>query len=132
MVAFWSFAYFFNACVTKDTSYLYILVSLFCGIVSPGVNIVFSNVPYLNMPRENQTNYLSFYSTAVSLSSMLGSTVSRWFITATEGKYIVFFGVEMQNKQYINLISWIIMLIISLLLFIISNKQDNRIKKADT
>jgi hypothetical protein len=84
------------------------------------------------MPRENQTNYLSFYSTAVSLSSMLGSTVSRWFITATEGKYIVFFGVEMQNKQYINLISWIIMLIISLLLFIISNKQDNRIKKADT
>jgi hypothetical protein len=97
-------------------------------MLSPGVNIVFSNVPYLNMPKESQTNYLSFYSTAVSLFSMLGSTVSRWFITATEGKYILFFGVEMQNKQYINLIPWIIMLLISLTIFIINKKQEENKK----
>lgn len=103
--------YILNAFTTKSGWILFILSCLSAYLISPALNLVFSNIPYMNIPKENQTAYISFYSTVSSLSGLIGSVIAKNAMLATEGKQITLIGVAMQNRQYMNFIPCVMLLI---------------------
>lgn len=108
--------YLINFCglafVTKETLYyLFPLSMVFAFIFAPGINIVFSNAQYINIPETDQTNYIGFYAAMCNLAGFAGAYLGREFIKNTEGININILGTIMQNKQYILLGTAVIMLI---------------------
>jgi len=61
----------------------------FCGAV---YNIAFQNVIYLHAPREEQTNYVSFYTLVVNLGGFLGVSLGTAFVAAYPDFSMVFCG----------------------------------------
>lgn len=109
-VFLYAFAYIINLLIVKQTAWMYIVVVIFCNAIAPGINLVFSNIPYMNIPPKDQTNYLSFYSTMAALAGLAGNYIGRTFIMATEDKTIRIFGYAMENRQYMNILPFVFMI----------------------
>jgi len=111
-MAIYLFHYIGLALVSKETMYyLYPVSMIFAFVFAPGINIVFSNAPYINMPESEQTNYIGFYSAMSNLAAFFGAFTGKKFIEYTEGKTIFIFDMAVQNKQYILIFTAIIMAI---------------------
>lgn len=110
--------------VTKDTLVLYPIAVIFSFLVAPGINLVFSNIPFINIPDKDQTNYIGFYSTMNNLAALLGVLTGKEFIRRTEGMTISILNIEMQNKQYILLLTAIAMLVAVVLIYIMQRRSD--------
>ncbi|MDD2503194.1 MAG: MFS transporter [Clostridia bacterium] len=115
------------AFVTEKNLLLYLIFMLYAFAISPGINLVFSNLPYVNMPDENQTNLLGFYSTLNSFAGFLGASLGRQFITMTEGMRIKFGGTTMGNKQLVLILAAVFMLASALTIFRLTRKSDSEI-----
>ena len=87
--------------ITAKTSFIFPIALVASFIFSPAINIIFALLPYSNMPKTDQTNYISFYQTMVNAAAILGIFVGRQFIKITDGVNINFLGMQMQNKQYL-------------------------------
>jgi hypothetical protein len=98
------------AFVTAKTLYLYPLFLLYAFMISPGINLVFSNLPYINMPEENQTNFLGFYATMNNFAGFLGVSLGRQFITMTGDLKLTIGRTVMGNKQLILLLTAVFMM----------------------
>lgn len=109
----YSFAYVGNVFVTSGSVILYLFIVIWCNLIAPGNNLVFSNLPYLKMPQTSRTAYLSFYTTCSSLASMLGAYAGTQIISATDGLSLSLFGFKMINKQYINLLQFVLIVLLS-------------------
>lgn len=120
------FTYCGLAFVTKETLYyLFPLSMIFAFVFAPGINIVFSNAPYINIPEANQTNYLGFYAAMCNLAAFAGTSLGREFIKNTEGININVLGTIMQNKQYILLITAAVMLVSVFIIKLIQSRNGN-------
>jgi predicted MFS family arabinose efflux permease len=113
------------AFVFKNTIFLYPLFSVVAFFISPGINLVFSNIPYINIPEKDQTNYIGFYSAMNNLAAFLGVFVGREFIGYTENSSLSFLGISLGNKQCILLFTAFIMLIAVGCIYIIDMKMVN-------
>ena len=71
------------ACVTSDT-YLWALplLRLIQHFLGVGMNTAYSNMAYINLPRTDQTNYISFHTVIVNIASFLGIFCGTAFIGA--------------------------------------------------
>lgn len=118
------FNYIGLAFVTKGTLFLYPIAVIFSILIAPGINLVFANVPYINIPEKNQTNFIGFYSTMNNLAALLGVLTGKEFIKNTEGFSISLLGIEIQNKQYILLLTAAVMLIAVVLIFILQKRAE--------
>jgi len=114
--------------VTSNTLFLYVIFTIYAFAVAPGINIVFSNIPYINLPEKNQTNFIGFYSAMNNFAALLGATVGREFITHTESLKITLLGIQMQNKQYMLIFTSMMMLIATILIYFL---QKDRKPKND-
>ena len=47
--------------LTKDSLYLYVPIGIYQNIASVGINLAFANLIYMNLPKENSTAHLTFY-----------------------------------------------------------------------
>lgn len=109
--------------VTKDTLMLYPIAVIFSFLVAPGINLVFSNIPFINIPDKDQTNYIGFFSAMNNLAALLGVLTGKEFIQRTEGMTIYMLGIQMQNKQYILILTAIVMLLAVVLIYILQRKE---------
>ncbi|MBR6739848.1 MAG: MFS transporter [Clostridia bacterium] len=119
----YSLAYFGNVFVTASTVPLYIGIVILCNVFSPGISLSFSNLPYMRMPNENRTVYLSVYTTCTSLAGMLGGFIGTQIITSTAGLSLNIFGLEAVNKQYINLLQFALVVTLAVLIGIYGRKE---------
>ncbi len=90
---------------SKPTLFIYTITMIYAYFMAIGINLSFTGIPYLNMPEKNQTVFIGFYSTMANLAALLGVTFSKYFILWTENFKFSFFGFEMINKQYLLLIT---------------------------
>lgn len=51
----------------------------FLGI---GYNVTAANLPYLNMPQEDRTSYMSFFNLAANMTILIAITAGTWFVAA--------------------------------------------------
>lgn len=110
------------AMVTDKTLWLYPLFMLYAFAISPGINMIFANLPYVNIPGENQTNMLGFYAAMYNFAGLLGISLGRQFITMTNGVKVHFAGITLGNKQLVLILTAAFMLLSVLIIFYLARK----------
>ncbi len=85
LLAATNFAYSF---VTANTVWLYIVVRFAQHILGVVVNTIIASLPYVNLPDEDRTNYLSFHTIIVNLAAFSSMMLGTAF-TGLMGESIV-------------------------------------------
>lgn len=88
-------------------SWLYPLTLIYAYVLAAGINLSFSNIPYINIPKQNQTLFIGFYSTMTNLGALLGVTFGRQLVTLTEDVTILGAG----NKQLLVFLVGVLMIL---------------------
>lgn len=78
---------------------LYPLTLLYAFVLAVGINLSFSNVPFINMPKRNQTVFIGFYSTMSNLGALIGVTIGRELVTRLAGVNVDLWGQTFCDKQ---------------------------------
>lgn len=93
--------YYMYAFVTADTIWLYVVVRLLQHIFGVVMNSIVASLPYVNLPEEDRTNYMSFHTIvsnmAAFLSMMLGTMVTSYMEHGSGALNI--FGISFTSTQ---------------------------------
>lgn len=112
--------------VTGKTLFLYPVAVVIAFIIAPGINLVFSNIAYINIPEKDQTNYIGFFSAMNNLAALLGVMTGKEFIRNTGQLQITLLGTGMQNKQYILILTATVMFAAVMLIRFLQRKAESR------
>jgi len=107
------------AFVARPTLWLYPVIAVFAYLMAVGINLSFSAIPYVNMPKQNQTMSIGFYSTAANLSALVGLTLGREFVLRMEGVRVSLFGMTLGNLQLLMLVTAVAMAVATLLIYLL-------------
>ena len=110
----YSLAFFFNVLITETTHFYYFVVMVFCYLCLPCINVVFSYLPYINMPDTHRTAYVSMTALCSTLVTFLGNFFGNRFMYLTRGLDITVFGQTYLNYQYINIVQMVLLLLLAL------------------
>ncbi len=119
-IGFFMIHYLGLAFVSERTLFLYPVFLVYAFMISPGLNLVFSNLPYMNIPENGQTNYIGFYASMNNMAAFLGVLLGREFIKHTNTLSIDILGISMGNKQLILILTAAIMLVAVISIFFLS------------
>ncbi|GHV02383.1 hypothetical protein FACS189485_02650 [Spirochaetia bacterium] len=103
--------------------YLYTLSMIYYFSIVPGVNIVSANLPYYRLPEGGRTTFLAFYTSFNSFMAMLGLFCGSIFIARTGALRLTLFGWSMQNKQYMMIITGVLLFCLGLMYHFIAKKE---------
>ncbi|MDI9519696.1 MAG: MFS transporter [Bacillota bacterium] len=92
------------AFVSDGLLFLYPIGVIWSFICSSAINLGFTNLSFINIPRENQTLYVGFYSTANSLAALAAASLARAFVTRLQGLRFTLLGVPFGEKQLLMLV----------------------------
>jgi MFS family permease len=101
--------YFMLAFVSPNLMVLYPIATIWAFICLTGINLAFTSVAYINIPQDNQTLYIGFYSTMAYLGALVGAFLARTFVTSLEGLRFTFLGVPFGEKQLLMIITGTLM-----------------------
>ena len=96
--------------------YMYIPLCVAQNLLSVGLNLSFSNILYMNLPSENSTAHIAFYSVGVNLFAFLGLYVGTEISSITGDTPIWFLNMEFYSVQFTTLARGIAMFALGLLL----------------
>ena len=74
------------------------------------------NVVYMNLPKENSTSHISFYTIGVNVSSLIGMLVGTWISSWTGDSPVPFMGLQVYSVQLTTFLRAIILFIVSYIL----------------
>lgn len=115
--------YIFNAFVTSTSIGLFFLSTTSSLLISPGISLVHTNLLYDNMPEENRTTYLGLYSVLIQLTAFISQNIGIQIFRLTGDTTIPIFGLDMCNKQYMNLVTACLLIVTCLYTKFIVTKQ---------
>ncbi len=95
------FVYFF---MTSKTSFLYVPVSLWQNIINVGFNLSYANILYMNLPKEDSTAYISFYSVGANLCALAGMVLGTWIVSLHADVPMNVLGLQIYMVQFTCLI----------------------------
>lgn len=96
--------------------WLYPLMILCFHVGNVGLNMTFSNIPYIHMPQENETCYSSFYIVVSNLTAFIGQMLGTLFIGATEQYALEIGGFIFTNVQMLLIIQGLLMFLFAYLI----------------
>ena len=83
-IALYALNYLLLGLVNKGNYlWLYPTAQIYAFVLATGINLSFTNIPYINIPRQNQTIYIGFYSTMCNLGALLGAGNKQLLMYAT-------------------------------------------------
>ena len=125
----YGFIYCFFPFVTPG-NYLWFhtLVNLTIYTLSPAVSLVNSNMYYYNIPRANQTVFLSFNSALANVGAILGNLFATQFMLRSEDFHPVLFGVRMQNNQFLPLVTGLLIMVLGVIILFLHRMEVRRKK----
>jgi hypothetical protein len=86
------------AFTTKTTIVLYPIFVFYSFIIFSGISLVLAVMPYENIPKENQVNYIGFYTATNSIAAIIGMEIGVLFIEYTSNLKVSLIGIDMGNK----------------------------------
>ncbi len=98
--------------------YLYVPLCVVQNLLSVGLNLSYSNILYMNLPSENSTAHIAFYSVGCNLFAFLGLFVGTQISSITGDNAIWFLNMEFYSVQFTTLARAITMFALGLLLVI--------------
>lgn len=111
-----------NLFITPATVWIYPVACIYTMFVSPGLSIAVTNLPYISMPAEGKTSCLAFYATASSLAGLLGVVFGKYYVQATEGRYLRIGSFAISNRLSHFLLSGVMIVLIALTVFAVNRK----------
>ncbi len=69
---------------TRQTVWVYVAVSILQGIDSVGLNLVFANLVFINLPRGNKDSCVTFWNLVCNLAVLAGSMLGTGFLSLVE------------------------------------------------
>ena len=96
--------------------YLYVPLCVVQNLLSVGLNLSYSNILYMNLPSENSTAHIAFYSVGCNLFAFLGLFVGTQISSITGDNAIWFLYMEFYSVQFTTLARAITMFALGLLL----------------
>ncbi len=98
--------------------YLYVPLCIIQNLLSVGLNLSYSNILYMNLPNENSTAHIAFYSVGCNLFAFLGLFVGTQISSITGDNAIWFLNMEFYSVQFTTLARAVTMFALGLLLVI--------------
>ena len=93
---------FAHAFITSsNAAWLYPLVRIVSNITAVGLNLTYSNFPYINTPKEDQTCYISFYTLLINLVGFFSQFCATAFINAMGSAEVMILGISMGAAQFL-------------------------------
>ncbi len=116
--------YLMNLFMFDTNVYILYPIALWISYIGlPGVSTAQSNMPYIQMPPQDQTECMCLYNVAVQLAGIIFSTFGKLFIQYTEGMVIHLGEHEIINKQYLNIPTALMVIITGIVAFVIANRH---------
>lgn len=106
--------------------WVYIVIAVGCHLFGVGINLVFANLTYYNIPQENQTVYMAFYSVTANLAALLGTTYATRFATAFDGHVFNVLGLQAQTGQFMQMITGFYLLAMSVFVFFLDRYERKK------
>ena len=91
--------YLLLALVTPTTTWVYPISQIYAYVFAIGINLSFTGVPYVNMPQQNQTSFLGFYSTCGNLAVLISVWMGKQFILGVGDAEVTLLGLVFTGKQ---------------------------------
>ena len=101
--------------MTKDTAFLYVPLSVVQNLLAVGLNLSYANILYMNLPEENSTAHIAFYTIGCNFFAFIGQVVGTYVSSIGGDTPFLFLGMEMYTVQYNTLIRFVTMTIIGLI-----------------
>ncbi|MBP5632098.1 MAG: MFS transporter [Clostridia bacterium] len=101
-----------------------LIVRLTQHVIGVGANVAFANLPYVNMPEENRTDYMSFNYIAQNLSSFIGMSLGTLWIRLIGVNYFTFFGVNITGPQQLLLFQGVLQFLVPLFILLSIKKLE--------
>lgn len=125
-LALHSIHYFLLAFVAEGRIFLYPIAMLLAFFFNAGIGLGMSGLAYINLPSENQSLYLGFYTTLANIGALAAASISRHMITKYQGFRMSLLGASLGEKQTLMLIVGFLIFLCSLVVFSIyrRNKKE--------
>lgn len=104
-MGFYLVHYVLLSLVTPTTVWLYPVACMLAYVMGIGINLSFTCIPYVNIPQENQTAFIGFYSAVANMAVFIGVFIGRTFVTHTESVSLQMLGMAFSGKQLLVLLT---------------------------
>ena len=91
--------YYAYAFVTADTVWLYVTVRFAQHVLGVATGTIMSSLPYINLPDEDRTNYLSFHTIVANLAAFFSMMIGTVFTKVMGENIIRVFGYPFSSTQ---------------------------------
>lgn len=114
---FWVPTELFAFMITPNRVYLYVLMSFCQNCLSVGLNLSYSNILYMNLPEENSTAHIAFYTIGCNIFAFLGLMSGTYVSSLTGDNTIAMLGMGVYSVQFTTLMRAVAILIMGVILF---------------
>jgi len=101
---------FFISFTTEHTLWLFVLVSILQGLINTGVQLVFADVFYMNLPKKDTDLYSTFWNFSVNICVLIGQMVGTWILSLIEkadGSAYMIMGLPFYGSQFLTMIKFV-------------------------
>ncbi len=95
---------------------MYVVASFFQNVMSVGLNLAYSNILYMNLPKEKSTTYITFNTIGCNIFAFFGLMTGTWVSGITGDSTISMLGLEVYSVQFTCLMRGIFMAFFGLVL----------------
>lgn len=91
--------YYAYSFVTADTVWLYVVVRFSQHVLGVATGTIMSSLPYINLPDEDRTNYLSFHAIVANMAAFFSMMLGTFFTGWMGDQIISVFGYPFSSTQ---------------------------------
>ena len=91
-------------CMTQETSWMYVPLCVAQNLISVGMNLSYANIIYMNLPKENSTTCIAFYTVGYNLCASIGAIVGTKISSLGNDMPSMFLGINAYSVQYTTLL----------------------------
>lgn len=114
--------YYAYSFVTADTVWLYVVVRFSQHVLGVATGTIMSSLPYINLPDEDRTNYLSFHAIVANLSAFFSMMAGTVFTSLMGDNVLSVFGYPFSSTQILLFACAFAQCVVALLCYAFANR----------
>ena len=95
--------------MTPETKFLYYPAAVVQNITSVGLNLAYSNILYMNLPEENSTAHIAFYTIGCNVFAFFGMILGTFISGLSGDNTFMFLGIPMYSVQFTTFLRFILL-----------------------
>jgi len=102
--------------MSPETSWIFLPNSMIQNLCSVGLNLAYANILYMNLPEENSTAHIAFYTIGCNVFAFLGLMTGTAVSSITGDATIPFMGMQVYSVQFTTLMRGVALFTIGMVL----------------